>query len=117
MAFDYSGLLATANRLISEFGKSATLIKPGTPTGPDYDPQPGTPVESSITLVEVDWKQMYRSETLVQTGDKFWLVSAEGSEPTLEDKISLDSIEYQLVNIEPLKPGPTLMMYTCHGRR
>lgn len=117
MAFDYSGLLATSNRLIESFGKSATLIKPGTATGPDYDPQPGEPVESSITLVEVDWKQMYRSETLVQTGDKFWLVSADGDEPTLEDKISLSGTEYQLVNIEPLKPGPTLMMYTVHARR
>lgn len=115
MAFDYSGLKATAERLIARFGQSATLVKTTT-SGPDYDPTTTTS-ESDITLVETDYSMTNRNETLVQAGDKIWIVSTDGLEPKLEDKIKLGGVTYYPQDVQPLNPGGTTLMFTVHARK
>lgn len=116
MAFDYSSLKSTAERLIENFGKSATLIQPAEP---DSDADPWDPVgdsKSTITLVETGYSLTNRNETLVQSGDKIWLVSTAGEDVELEDKIKLDSREYSLVDVQPLNPGGTTLLFEVHAR-
>lgn len=118
--FNYTKLRNTARRLIDRFGDDATLIKPGTKTGPDYDPTAGTPSPSGVVLLEVDWTAMYRDATKVEANDKFWMVSTAGLTPELKDSITYpvtDGNTYAIENIVTLKPGPTAMYFIVQARR
>lgn len=118
--FDYSELATLAIDLIEEFGDDLTLTKPGTKTGPDYDPTVGAPTSSPIVALEVDWTQMYRDQTKVQANDKFWMVSTAGATPELPDTITYpvtNGKTYQIENIVPFKPGPTVMFNVVQARR
>lgn len=119
MAINYTNLRDNvAERLIRENGKQATLIQPGAPTGPEWDPQPGPDIETEVMMVETDWRQFHRVETLVQVGDKFGIISTEaGVTPKMElHDIRIDGKRYQFVDIRPLKPGPVTMLWKFQAR-
>lgn len=113
MKFDYAPIKAVADSLISQFGKPATLIRQEQ-TGPDFDPVI-TETETEITLVETDYSLTNRNESLVQAGDKLWIVQAAAA-PTMADKIELDGQRFNMVDIQPLAPGPVLLMFEVQAR-
>jgi hypothetical protein len=117
--FDYAGLRDnTAEPLLARFGKSATLVQPGTPSGPEWDPTPGESTESTVTVVETRFNIEDREGSLVQVGDRMFLVStAGGAVPALADKLTIDSATYQIINVKPLKPGSVTMLYRLHVRK
>lgn len=119
MAFDYESLkLEMVEPLIAEFGKTVTLTQPGTTTGPDYDPTPGVPVENTVTVVEVKIKQEHIDGTLIQQGDRMFLVSTQNApDPSLDDTMTVDGVLLQVIAINPLKPGPVTMLWKVQCRK
>ena len=113
MKFDYAPIKAVADSLIAEFGKTAVLVSTET-TGPDFDPVV-TETAADITLVELDYSLTNRNESLVQAGDKLFLVQAEAA-PSLDDKIRLDGVDYNMVQVQPLAPGPVTILFEVQGR-
>lgn len=119
MSFDYSKSQATALRLITKFGTTATIIRAGTPTGPDYNPTPGTPVEYACTVVYDQWRADQIDGTLIQQGDLKILVAASGLaiDPTPADTFKDgDGKEYAIINVMPLKPGGVVVMHEMNVR-
>ena len=118
--FDYSNLLATAKNLLAKFGKTGALIVPINESGENpWDPASGTPEEYSVTVVQVGLDYDDRSQTLIQQGDVMFLVSMDGLDvlPTLEHRMTVDSNQYEIVGVMPIKPGPTDMMFKVHCRQ
>lgn len=116
--FDYSNLESTAKRLIDRFGRDAVLIKKGTPAdGATLYDAPPADTESDIILCETRFSLMNRDGTLIKNGDKRWLISTEGLAPELEDKVQLDGTKYELINVDPLNPGGTVLLYEVQGRK
>lgn len=113
MKFDYAPIKAVADSLIDQFGKPATLVS-FTTTGPDFDPVV-TETTTAITLVELDYSLTNRNESLVQAGDKLWLIQAAAN-PAMEDKIELDGTRYNMVDIQPVAPGPVSLMFEVQAR-
>jgi len=113
MRFDYSQIKATADRLINRFGKDAVLVTTTT-TGPAFDPTV-TEVTTDIILAEIGYSLTNRNESLVQAGDKVWLVQADAEVP-LDAKIRLDGTDYSMVDVQPLNPGGTVLLYEVQGR-
>jgi len=113
MSFDYTRLKSTADRLVARFGKAAALVSFET-SGPDFDP---TVTESTadITLVELSYSLTNRNESLVQSGDKLFLIQADAA-PALDNKIRLDSVDYAMVDVQPLSPGPLVLLYEVQAR-
>jgi hypothetical protein len=114
---DYSGLKATASRLIDKFGQDATLSKQGADTGQPWDPEPGAATTSAIILCDIGYSLVNRNETLVQQGDRRVLISAAGSEPVVGDEVIVESVTYTLVESMPLTPGGTVLMYEAILRK
>lgn len=112
----YTRLRDTAARLIDSYGKPATVTR-NTVTGPAHD-QSLTPVEYTITLVETGYELTERDSTLVQTGDKLGVISVGGeTEPRKGDKITIDSVVYSFVELQPLNPGGVVVMYSFQARQ
>ena len=114
---DYSGLQATASRLIDKFGQDATLSKQGADTGQPWDPEPGAAVTSDAILCDIGYSLMNRNETLVQKGDRRVLISVIGSAPELGDQMIVESVTYNIIDLMPLSPGGTVLLYEAMLRK
>ena len=120
MAFDYSTLRTdTVETLIKEFGDSGHLLLTGESIGEAWESNLDNDVECPINAVRTRFIQDNNQGTLVEKNDVMFLVSTEGvaNDPTLAEQIVVDCTKYQVVRIDPLKPGPVVMLWKVHARK
>ncbi len=114
---DWGGIAGEVDAGLSEVGTPATLIQPGASTGPEYDPTPGTPVETTGTAVISKFRRSEIDGTLIQTGDLKILLTAQGMpKPSTVDRLRIDGVEYAIVNVESVQPGAVPVLYTLQVR-
>lgn len=118
-AFDYTRTLATANRLIERFGQLGAVRRPGTPTGPSYDPTPGTPTDDPARFVITAYMAREVDGTRVLSSDVKVLMAPGGllNDPTTNDKVIAGSTEYMIVDVSTLAPAGVAVLYTLQCRR
>jgi len=123
MAFDYTGLkLGVVEPLIADFGKilgDAWLISPGVKTGPAYDPQTATSATVPVDVVQTRFTKDNNNGTLVEKDDVLFLVSTKGVtiDPILVNQIHVDGVTYEVIRVDPLRPGPIIMLWKVHARK
>ena len=112
-------MLQVAKDLINQFGSTVTLKKPSSST---YDIASGSTVV--IAGTETAYKaniESYSSDEiqgLIQSGDIKIMVPSEGIEIKMsEDKIIFDSIEYNIINIEPIYLQDIVIVYNLQVRK
>lgn len=110
----YDDLNATARELIAEYGKPATLSRETT-TGPDYDPTVTT-TTYAVTMVETEYSMTNRDATVVQSGDKFGIISTAGESPRLSDKITIGGQTFGFIDVQPLNPGGLDLLHSFQAR-
>lgn len=115
MAENWDAVAAEVAQGLAEAGYQVTLVEPGVATGPEWDPQPGAPVETLVTAVEEKLSLTNRDATLVQTGDRMFMV-AHTKKPELGWQMRIDGREYQIVAVESLRPGGVDLMYMVQVR-
>jgi hypothetical protein len=109
MAFDYSGIVATASRLIGEFGKTTAFIRvTGVSTS---DPVTGTvtpdvPVDTPVEAVQVKQNELHTPGALIQDGDLFWVLDGRAN---IEDELLANDVLYNVVQVWPIVPGDTFI--------
>lgn len=109
--FDYSGLVATAQRLIDKFGRTATLRRKAK-SGNAWDPTV-TNTDHTVKIVVLDDKFAEARGTLVTIPGKTVYVSTEGLSvvPIVADQLIIDSTTYAVQRVMPLNPGGTTLLY------
>jgi hypothetical protein len=120
MSFDYTSLkTGVAEKLIKEFGDSGYLLMPGESVGEDWESNLDNDVECPIQAVRTAFKTDNNQGTLVEKTDVMFLVSTEGvtQDPEMAQKIVVDCKEFQVVRIDPLRPGPVTMLWKVHARK
>jgi hypothetical protein len=118
-AYNYAKLRDnTVEPMLTRFGKAATLTQPGTSTGDEWDPTPGTPTEYAVTVVETSFTSQEKAGGLVREDDRKFIMSTAGDpDPSLNGTLTVGSTTLQIVNVTPLQPGAVVMMYTLHCRK
>ena len=120
MAFDYSRLKATADRLIANFGKTANLIKK-TKSGPKYAPVT-TETTHAVTIVDLGNKsicfkdgrasQVREGANVVETERTLLMAVNDGTVvPVSKDCIIVDNETLVIWEVETVKPGSTTLVY------
>ena len=119
MGFDYENIRDTvAIPQIAAFGRNATLTQPGVPTGPDYDPTPGTPTVLAVKVVTKRFSAYEKQGTLVQENDVRFIMSTDGDpDPTLKGTLTIDGEVFQVVDLDPLSPGSVVVLWYIHCRK
>lgn len=120
MGFDYIGMRDTvAEPLIARFGDVGYFSLPGETIGEDYESDLNNDSECRVAYVRTQFKKSENSGTLVEKNDVMFLVSTEGVnfDPELADRFTADCVEYQIVRIDPLQPGPVVMLWKVHARK
>jgi len=113
VSLDPVKIKATADRMIASAGRQAELVSFDT-SGPDFDPVV-TETTKSITLYDMKYSLTNRNNSLVQSGDKLFLVQADAT-PALEDKIRVDGVDYAMVDIQPTFLNASIMLYEVQAR-
>lgn len=117
--FDYAESKADADELIEEFGQSGYIRRTPT-TGTAYNPTQGTPVDHACTFVVTDYTTREIDGTRVLSTDKKVLL-AKGAltiEPLTSDRLLDPAVPgYKIVDVAPLSPAGTVVMYQLQCRR
>lgn len=113
----YTRLNETARRLIKQRGKLITITR--TPkTGDAWNPTEGTPETYDGYVVETGYSLTNRNQSLVEQGDKLGVISTEiNIVPAMGDTITFGSDDYRFVDLEPLNPGGTTLLYEFLARK
>jgi hypothetical protein len=120
VTFDYARAKLTADRLIERFGQNGSLRKAGTPTGPAYNPTPGADVDHACRFAIVAFQQRDIDGTRVLATDKKAIL-AKGAltvEPLPGDQlVDAAGVVYSVIDVMPLNPAGTTVMYELQVRR
>ena len=105
-----------ATKLITKYGALHTFTRsePGA-----YDPASGTRPQALTTytanMVKDSYNAFERGDSNIQVGDI--KIIAEVATFEINDTVSVDSQDYRLVNVNPIKPGPTVVAYELQARK
>ena len=115
--FDYSGLAATATRMLSRFGR-AMQVKRTLPGA--YDPVTGKETGCDTLYANTVGAFMkitadYTATHEVQQGDRLAMIDAT-VEPALTDKLVVGADELAIVAIDAINPAGTSLAYRLQVR-
>ena len=122
MAVNYTGLAATAERLIRENGREVTIVK-RIETPPDTDaPWDGDDASADVTVTAdaVFLDELVGGVSGEPGADRTWIgmILIAATDAGTEDLTTFDAIRdsgrhVELATIAPLKPGSTSVIYIC----
>lgn len=114
--FDYSGVKATAERLIRRFGQDATLVRE-TQGGDPWDPVTSN-TEFACQAAVMAYSQNLIDGTRIQADDRQIYLSTESLTitPTTSDSLSVGGVSFSILNVRPLNPGGTVVFYEIQAR-
>jgi hypothetical protein len=120
MAFDYATLRdGTVEALIDDFGDDGTLYVNDPGSGNEWDSQIESEVPHAVRLVRTQFTRADNNGTLVEETDSMFLISTAGVtvDPELAHRLEVNGTKFQVVRVDPLKPGPVTMLWRVHARK
>jgi len=118
LATIYDDLQGVASELMAEFQQGTVrYIHPGEQTGPDYDPQPGTPTPYTLDATVRGVAAQYVQEGYIAASDLQVTAGVFGREPTLEGVVEIDGLEHQIIRVDPVPGAGTTIVWRifCKG--
>ena len=110
----YSRAVIQAEKAITKYGRNCYLVS-FTMSGVDYDPIITELPPVAIKLLQSRFTTNNIDGTLIRADDKKFLIGS--LVPITKDMNIRDgSITYSIVNIEEVKPGPTVILYKIQAR-
>lgn len=120
MSFNYSNIQATAQRLITKFGKDWAIRRNVKGT---YNPSTNTRTTTStenhtVKAVKTEYKNYQVDGEVIKRGDFKLLVEAKGLSitPSTDDEIVDGTDIYQIINIKEIKPATITIYYEIQVR-
>ncbi|MCV0371666.1 hypothetical protein [Filomicrobium sp.] len=123
--FNYAKSAQTAARLIKRFGQTGAIRRKTRTGGTDWNPETQD-IDYPCTLVVTEYSLKERESSLIGTSDKKVLISTEGvsipayadapasgNAPTERDQIVIKGRAHEVVRVDPLEPGGTVVLWTC----
>lgn len=115
--FDYGRSKATADRLIARFGQVGQLqrvTKGGTP----YNPTETTSyVDATIVVLDYDVREIDGSRVLA-TDKKVLMAKKDlAITPTTSDRLLIGGVAHPIVDVRPLAPGGTVVLWQLQVRK
>ena len=117
--FDYAETKADADELIAEFGQAATLRRPGASTGDAWNPTQGAATDYGCMVVVLSYDYREIDGTRILSTDKKVLLAKASlsAEPATSDRLLISGAEHAIIDVQPLNPGGTVVLYQIQARR
>lgn len=111
MAEDWTGIAAEVAAALAEVGFTATLLRRGAATGPEWDPAQGPDTPHPLTVMQDTLGLGLIDGSTIRAGDMRLMCAAEGIRPTTADRVTVQGITYAVVLCEPFAPGGVDLFY------
>ena len=111
---DYDDLAATAEELIREYGREMTL-RTETSSGDAWNPTISTS-DATVVGVVTTFSKFEIANGLVEAQDKR-ILFAGNVQVTNAKRIIDGGVEYSIVAIDEVKPGPVTVIYKAQVRK
>lgn len=111
MTEDWTSIAAEVAAAVGDVGHAATLIRPGSPTGPEWDPTPGPEQRIPVKLLGDSLSLGLISGSAIQAGDRREMMAAEGTTPTPADSLQIGGTTYAIIRADPFAPGGVALFY------
>jgi len=119
MAFNYTKSAATAKKLLTNFGQDLTFTKASVSGGQDQfgNPLPGT-TELTVTGkgVALEYKRAEIDGTNIVMGDQKLILEATADAPEIEMTVPIQGKTFRVMDVMPLEPAGTTVIYTLQVR-
>ncbi|EJA5988805.1 hypothetical protein OD507_005288 [Salmonella enterica] len=118
MPYDYSRLKNRGTALIKKYGYSLSLVRPAKS---GIDPATGDRLAGedsllySVTGIDQQYRQSEIDGTLIKTGDKKILLTAE-TVPEQGDYLTDGLSRWNIITITPVKPANDVLLYSLQVR-
>lgn len=118
MPYDYSRLKNRGTALIKKYGYSLSLVRPAKS---GIDPATGDRMAGedsllySVTGIDQQYRQSEIDGTLIKTGDKKILLTAE-TVPEQGDYLTDGLSRWNIITITPVKPANDVLLYSLQVR-
>lgn len=114
------GMTATATKLISRFGQSATLVKPAEGPGeaqkPWDEPGEGVPTEHPVTVAVTNYNVEDMDGTLIGASDLRVFMAVADVVPVKADTLVIGGTSYNIERIGTLGPDGVTICYDMQVR-
>lgn len=119
MTFNYSQSANTAIKLLTKFGRDITHVK--TVDGA-YDINTGsvtnTTVNTTVKAADFAYKaNEYRADGLIQADDRYALIEPTLSALDVSDKLIIDGVTWNIVNVNRISPANVTVLYKVQIRK
>lgn len=110
---------ADAAAMIAEVGQAVTL----TPKASTYDPATATvsgtttPVSTTGVVLPLSRGLMNMAGTTIQAGDQQLLLPGTIAQPAVGTAANVNGQDYTIVQVNPLDPAGTALLYDCVIRK
>ncbi len=118
MPYDYARLKNRGTMMIKKYGYTLSLVRPA---GAGIDPKTGdrladaSPQIFTVTGIDQQYKQSEIDGTVIQTGDKKILLTAETA-PEQGDHLTDGVDRWNIITITPVKPAREVLLYSLQVR-
>ncbi|EJJ3922885.1 hypothetical protein NI479_005018 [Salmonella enterica] len=118
MPYDFSRLKNRGSALIKKYGYSLSLVRPAKS---GIDPATGDRMAGedsllySVTGIDQQYRQSEIDGTLIKTGDKKILLTAETA-PEQGDYLTDGLSRWNIITITPVKPANDVLLYSLQVR-
>lgn len=123
MATFYEEMAAVAQDLLAPeseggFGKSSAAIRRTTTTGGSPSNPTQITTDYACDVVVTKYSVMERQSSLIHATDRKVVISTKGLTitPTNADRLVIDGKACEIVQIDPVEPGDTTLIYTAQVR-
>lgn len=89
----------------------ATIFRAGTPTGPDWNPTPGTPVEYLVAVVDTNIRVRDAAGTFTGETRRALLMEAGVVVPLKGDVIRVRGVDHRVDEVQTVAPLGVDLMY------
>lgn len=116
----YEDMRDVATDLIGDFGASLSVERDSEGA---YDPATGVTSDSTTTFTSKGIVSSFSNSeidgTNIKVGDLSVFVKSKpsGWVPEIRDKVTINGVEYFIVNVQPLSPGGTDLAYQIQIRK
>lgn len=111
IAAEIAAALREAGSAVGNGPLLATIKRAGLPTGPEWNPTPGTPVEFTVTVVESSSFVKDASGTLTGEVIRKLMVEAGVTVPLKGDTINLRGVDHTVDSVRTVAPGGVDLLY------
>lgn len=113
----YGRLQGTASRLMAKFKQGQVVYTiTGAPTGPAWNPTPGTPVSYTLDATVQGVEADYVDGSLILATDKQVTCAVFAVEPSLAGTITIDGKVCQIVRVDKVPGAGTVIAWRIFVR-